>query len=381
MAPRIALICAAILALTGSAQAQSTPTVAGDMKAREIKVRKGDSLSMIAAREYWRALYELNKDRVKNPNLIYPGQMIRVTPGEESAVPVFSVLPPEEGDDDPVEVLFAARNDVSFTSKSGTVTAVKAGTRIAWVGTLNVKVGPARFRFANGTEIAVFENSVIALKGVRKDAAANTESRAIKVERGRVRVKQMVGSTAERRFVVQTSSTVVESRDGKMFEVQARDDGTRVSAYEGATSAFIGTSETALAQGKGLWVRNDKAVSVYDLPLSAVGAGPEGVSGANVNFVWQPVANAVKYSLRVARDADMQRTVFAGEIPETNFKLEIKNDGVYYWTVESISAAGLSSMAGKVQKITVTSGSVAAEAAAAPAAPAASPAPASQPAQ
>lgn len=349
--------------IAGSAVAQTTPPpqVAGDVKAREIKVKKGDSLSMIAAREYWKALYELNKDRIKNPNLIYPGQMVRVTPGDEAAIPVFSVLPPEEGDDDPVEVLFSARNDVSFTSKSGTVTAVKAGTRIAWVGTINVKVGPARFRFANGTEIAVFDNSTVVLKGVRRDQAANTESRAIKVERGRVRIKQTTGSTAERRFVVQTDSTVVESRDGRMFEVQARDDGTRVSAYEGATSAFIGPSETVLAQGKGMWVKNDKSVSVYELPLSAVGAGPEGISGANVNFVWQPVPNAVKYSLRVARDAEMQRTVFAGEIPETNFKLELKNDGVYYWTVESISAAGLSSMAGRVQKITVSSGSVASD--------------------
>lgn len=362
MLKRSAVVAMAMLVLgSGAATAQDAAPVAGDQKAREVKVRKGDSLSLIAAREYWKALYELNKDRIKNPNLIYPGQMVRVTPGEEAAIPVFSVLPPEEGDDDPVEVLFAARNDVSFTSKSGTVTAVKAGTRIAWVGTINVKVGPARFRFANGTEIAVFDNSTVVLKGVRRDNAANTESRAIKVERGRVRVKQTTGSTAERRFVVQTSSTVVESRDGRMFEVQSRDDGTRVSAYEGPTSAFIGSSETGLAQGKGVWVKNDKSVSVYDLPLSAVGAGPEGVSGANVNFVWQPVPNAVKYSLRVARDAEMQRTVFAGEIPETNFKLELKNDGVYYWTVESISAAGLSSLAGKVQKITVTSGSVASE--------------------
>ena len=41
----------------------------------------GDSLSKIAKRTYgnanrWRAIYELNKDIIKNPDLIHPGQVL-----------------------------------------------------------------------------------------------------------------------------------------------------------------------------------------------------------------------------------------------------------------------------------------------------------------
>ena len=46
-------------------------------------VVKGDSLSKIAKRYYgdaqqWRKIYEANKDQIKNPDLIYPGQTFRI---------------------------------------------------------------------------------------------------------------------------------------------------------------------------------------------------------------------------------------------------------------------------------------------------------------
>ena len=46
-------------------------------------VVKGDSLSKIAQRAYgdgrkWRKIYEANKDLIKDPDLIYPGQSLRI---------------------------------------------------------------------------------------------------------------------------------------------------------------------------------------------------------------------------------------------------------------------------------------------------------------
>jgi nucleoid-associated protein YgaU len=46
---------------------------------RTYTVKSGDTLSKIAQREYgdagdWRRIYEANKDTIKNPDLIYPGQ-------------------------------------------------------------------------------------------------------------------------------------------------------------------------------------------------------------------------------------------------------------------------------------------------------------------
>jgi nucleoid-associated protein YgaU len=46
-------------------------------------VQKGDTLSAIAKREYgdaseWKRIYEANRDTVKDPDLIHPGQQLTI---------------------------------------------------------------------------------------------------------------------------------------------------------------------------------------------------------------------------------------------------------------------------------------------------------------
>lgn len=52
---------------------------------RIYEVKAGDSLSKIARREYgdanaWRSIFEANRDVIKDPDLIYPGQKLRIPP-------------------------------------------------------------------------------------------------------------------------------------------------------------------------------------------------------------------------------------------------------------------------------------------------------------
>jgi nucleoid-associated protein YgaU len=47
------------------------------------EIKSGDSLSKIAKREYgnandWRRIYEANKDTIKDPDKIFPGQTIKI---------------------------------------------------------------------------------------------------------------------------------------------------------------------------------------------------------------------------------------------------------------------------------------------------------------
>ena len=48
-------------------------------------VKAGDSLSKIAKRELgdgnkWKAIYDANKDKIKDPDLIHPGQVLTIPP-------------------------------------------------------------------------------------------------------------------------------------------------------------------------------------------------------------------------------------------------------------------------------------------------------------
>ncbi len=52
---------------------------------RTVTVKDGDSLSKIAKRELgdankWHAIFEANKDKIKNPDLIHPGQVLTLPP-------------------------------------------------------------------------------------------------------------------------------------------------------------------------------------------------------------------------------------------------------------------------------------------------------------
>jgi nucleoid-associated protein YgaU len=67
---------------SSTAPAASEPTGTSG-SGRTYVVVKGDTLSGIAKREYgnankWPTIYEANKDVIKDPDLIYPGQQLRI---------------------------------------------------------------------------------------------------------------------------------------------------------------------------------------------------------------------------------------------------------------------------------------------------------------
>ena len=65
----------------GSSSAAATP--AAVESARTYTVVEGDSLSKIAKHQYgdgnkWRKIYDANRDVIDNPDLIFPGQQLRI---------------------------------------------------------------------------------------------------------------------------------------------------------------------------------------------------------------------------------------------------------------------------------------------------------------
>jgi nucleoid-associated protein YgaU len=68
---------------SASTSPAAEPAPSAPFGGRSYVVVKGDSLSNIAMREYgkaaeWRRIYEANRDVIENPDLIYPGQELRI---------------------------------------------------------------------------------------------------------------------------------------------------------------------------------------------------------------------------------------------------------------------------------------------------------------
>jgi nucleoid-associated protein YgaU len=65
----------------------TTARARAEVEVRRYTVVAGDSLSKIAKREYgdaqkWRQIYEANRDQIKDPDLIYPGQVLTLPAGQ-----------------------------------------------------------------------------------------------------------------------------------------------------------------------------------------------------------------------------------------------------------------------------------------------------------
>ena len=70
--------------------AQPAPPAGGAGAARTYTVKSGDSLSKIAKREYgdaakWNAIFEANRDQLDDPDLIQPGQVLKIPPRDGAA--------------------------------------------------------------------------------------------------------------------------------------------------------------------------------------------------------------------------------------------------------------------------------------------------------
>lgn len=66
-----------------SGSSSTAPSPVGPATTDTYVVQKGDSLSKIAKERYgnanqWPKIYEANKDVIKDPDLIYPGQTLRI---------------------------------------------------------------------------------------------------------------------------------------------------------------------------------------------------------------------------------------------------------------------------------------------------------------
>ena len=67
----------------GGSSSAAAPTPRTTEREVTYTVQKGDSLSKIAQHQYgdgkrWKAIFEANRDQITNPDLIHPGQVLKI---------------------------------------------------------------------------------------------------------------------------------------------------------------------------------------------------------------------------------------------------------------------------------------------------------------
>ncbi|MGM0568091.1 MAG: LysM peptidoglycan-binding domain-containing protein, partial [Elusimicrobiota bacterium] len=277
----------------------------------EVEVREGNTLNEFAQiylknPSEWPKIYEINKDIIKDPDRIYPGQVIKV-PGR--------MLREEIGD------LIKLRRRVEIEKERGGEW-LRAYRQQRLFPGYGIKTGPdsrADIKFLAGGSLEVKENSLIYLK------AAQRRTPETSLLGGRLNVSDSV---------VVTPSAEVRPAAGSKYDIDVDEKNTtRVSVRLGEV-AVSGRGETFnVAEGFRTLVNMDEAPQTpAALPLSGEKALQSGKAESRQHI----------FKIQVSTGRNFYHVIKEEESGELNMNFVKKglDEGSYFWRYAIVDSEG-----------------------------------------
>ncbi len=322
----------------------STTAVVGaekkDGKA-EVKVRKGDTLSGIAGKHLWRILWEVNKDSIKDPDLIYPGDLVIVPDAFGPA------KPPTEDFVDPryvkefVDVLYTSNGAVvTYLSPQGDEVDIAPGTRLASGGQIEIKSGVAVIRVTGEYVAKLVAGSLLTLRG---RVERYGESSVIELLSGSM---EMIRTKDDANKIIVYSPEGIAEFEGEhtYFEI-VPEYSTKISAYKGTIRFLTQESAQKVVTGQGYYIPSKSGEAfLVAIPNAPMPMKPGGRVGNQVKFEWGAVRGIDHYKLHFGRNKDLYSVDFSGDIYVRNeFSVTLNNQGEYFWSIRSVDNLGFMS--------------------------------------
>ena len=361
-----AVLC---LCLAGPAAISATPVTAPAPSAPEIDkseweagwhvVRPGDTLEGLAERYlgssvHWRELHLLNP-LVKDPDLLFPGQRLRIfleRPTAKLSAQVMAIARDVRELPAPVPWRPAGEGDVLLE---------RDALRTA-------KSASARLRFDDGATVTLSEDSLVFIR--RQTAATSTlPKKEIEIQLGQVDVEGAPldspdstrsgssGRQARKRadaieVVVAGARSLATPEDGRPLSTRSRrgaDDLAQFMVFAGKSTVSAGGTSVEVPAGSGTSVAAEEAPGPVEALLPAPSdlrpAYGEEIERVAAELSWSAVSGAVHYTVEVCRDpacgAVVARTAAVATSP---YQLEVEGGlpaGEIFWRVTAVAASGL----------------------------------------
>ncbi|MFC2061107.1 LysM peptidoglycan-binding domain-containing protein [Elusimicrobiota bacterium] len=293
----------------------------------QVEVRRGDTLHGFASKylkdpKQWPKIYEINKDTIKDPNKIYPKQIVLI----------------------PVEMLKDKVGDITSIKKDVKVNKREGG---GWIkgkqyerlfpedGIMTGAKSFARVDFLVGSNLKVYENSLIYLKPSQKKTAVAS------LLEGGLNVKQAKIVTPAAEIVPKKNSVYdVNVDDKKTTRVSVRDGMVDVKAL-GEIVSVGGGFRTMIEMNK----PPQKPVI---LPLSGEEA---------VGFMDDYLEKNITYQLQIAEKKAFEETLrdeITIDLSMDNIRKGLK-PGTYYWRTAVVDPDGFIGNFSKPREIKIES--------------------------
>ena len=294
------------------------------------RVLPGDTLEGVARRlmEQPRRYTEVGRlNKLKNDNLINPGQTIRI----------------------PAPYLRMQAEDATVTAVKGSVTvggrAAEAGGRAAPASDVVTGAdGQVTLRLADGSEIRLQPGTTARLTEVKRNPASGARSYLINLLRGRLETDVTPSKGANSRFTISTPTAAMGVR-GTSFRAAAEGNSASTEVLEGRVAAIApqGGGSVEVNRGFGTKAEGGRAplppVPLLDAPgLQALNAVAD---RSDPDLTFAAVRGAARYRGIVAEDARFERVVAEAVNTTPSIKAAALKDGEYYFRARAIDPHGL----------------------------------------
>jgi hypothetical protein len=313
-------------------------------------VRPGDTLQDIArfylgTSRLWQLNLPLNPT-VSDPNLLFPGQLLRIV--TRTALPprtakVLSVSQDVEKNPVPLSWSDAATEDLLLGDD----------------GIRTLRNSSTELRLADGTELAVTENSLVFLK---KAETRVRQTQTIEIVHGQADLEMLAAESGASEIEIVLGEAMARPRgstEGNATRARRPDQGgSQVMVYQGESDVEAGGATVQVGEGMGTAVPEKGPPAPPERLLTApvtVAPTPGARLGfANPTMIWEEVAKARSYTTEVCLDEDCGQLVERQtEVKETSLTMPLLPVGDLYWRVTAVSASGLDGFPSDTVRFTI----------------------------
>jgi hypothetical protein len=355
-----------ILSAAGPLRAQTSPSPDNLEPGWHI-VRPGDTLEALAdlylgSSRFWNRLAELNRE-ILDPNLIEPGQRLRVL------LPVRGSLPVARIDRVSHKVEEQPHPNPWNEARPGDLLVERDAVR-------TFRSSSAVMDFRDGTSLVVTEDSLVflnragsRLKGAPTHSVEIVEGQA-DVEVGIPRTPRMASAEAVRPEVeIVLGNTRARSKPAASGQSQSRarkadGGGAKVMIYGGEAEVEAGGAKVQVPQGMGTSVEKEGPPGPPEplLPAPRLASPADGATAmcANPRLAWEPVPESASYTVEVCRDTGCAELVErAVGVEGTEWRASALPAGApaeYHWRATARSRSGLDGYPSATSRIVVRPG-------------------------
>jgi hypothetical protein len=301
-------------------------------------VRPGDTLQEIArfylgTSQLWRLNLPLNPT-INDPNLLFPGQLLRIVTGP--------ALPPRTA-----KVLSVSKDVEKNPSPLSWSDAATEDLLLGDDGVRTLRNSSTELRLADGTELAVTENSLVFLK---KAETRVRQTQTIEIVHGQADLEMLADEPGTGEIEIVLGAAMARPRggvEGNATRARRPDQGgSQVMVFHGESDVEAGGKTVQVGEGMGTAVPEKGPPApperLLDAPVTVSPTPGAGLSFANPTLIWEEVAKASSYTTEVCLDSDCGQLVERQVgINDTSLTMPPLPVGDLFWRVTAVSASGL----------------------------------------